>query len=94
MRLSPDRHLHSREHVLADDLSRMMLEPRRFAAYLGVAKMYYESELRALAKRVLTKPDLDPKNRGKYFFGALKGLPKKTSWLIGLRAGRRKKRRI
>lgn len=94
MRLEQDKHLHSREHLLADDLSRDMVEPRRFAAYLGVAKMYYESELRALAKRVLAKPDLDPKNRGKYFFGALKGLEKKTSWLKELRARRRKKKRI
>lgn len=81
MRITPDRHLHSREHVLADDLSRMMLEPKRFSAYLGVAKMYEEAALRALAKYVLRKSDLDPKNRGKYFFGALKNLSKKHSWL-------------
>jgi len=77
MKLTPDKHLHSREHLLADDLSRDMVEPRRFAAYLGVAKTYHESDLRALAKRVLAKPDLDFKNRGRYFFAALKGLPKK-----------------
>lgn len=88
MRLTPDKHLHSREHLLADDLSRMMLEPKRFAAYLGVAGMYHESDLRALAKRVAAKPDLDPGNRGKYFFGALKGLPKKSSWLRQLRRRR------
>ena len=81
MRFERDTHLHSREHVLADDLSRAMAEPKRFAAYLGVAKMYHESDLRALAKRVCAKPDLDPKNRGKYFFGSLRGLPKKPSWL-------------
>ena len=81
MRLTPDTHLHSREHVLADDLSQMMLEPKRFAAYLGIAKMYHESDLRALAKRVLEKRDLDPKNRGKYFFGALRGMPEKPSWV-------------
>lgn len=88
MRLAPDKHLHSREHVLADDLSRMMLEPKRFASYLGVAKMYYESDLRALAKRTAAKPDLDPANRGKYFFGALRGMPKKSSWLSELRRRR------
>lgn len=81
MRFTPDRYLHTREHVLADDLSRAMLEPKRFSAYLGIAKMYRESDLRTLAKRVAAKPDLDPKNRGKYFFGALKGLAKSTSWL-------------
>ena len=81
MRLTPDKRLHSREHVLADDLTRMMLEPKRFAAYLGVAKTYEESDLRALAKYVIRKSDLDPKNRGKYFFGALKGLQRKIIWL-------------
>jgi hypothetical protein len=91
MRLTPDTHLHSREHLLADDLSRMMLEPKRFAAYLGIAKLYHEADLRALAKRVAAKPDLDPENRGKYFFGALKGLPKKIVWVREL-AKRRKKR--
>ncbi|GEM_PF-6877125 len=72
MKLKSDTHLHSREHLLADDLSQMMLEPKRFAAYLGIAKLYEESELRALARRVLEKRDLDPKSRGKYFFGALR----------------------
>lgn len=93
MRLTPDTHLHSREHLLADDLSRAMAEPKRFAAYLGIAKMYHESDLRALAKRVLAKRDLELNNRGKYFFGALRGLPrlpvKKTRKKKPLRRGRR-----
>ena len=88
-----DKHLHSREHVLADDLSRQMLEPKRFAAYLGIAKMYYESDLRAVAKRVVQKPDLEVKNRGKYFFGALRGLTKKVPWLKELSRRRLKKMR-
>lgn len=97
MKFERDTHLHSREHVLADDLSRVMLEPKRFSAYLGIAKMYHESDLRALAKRVVAKPDLDPQNRGKYFFGALKGLAKRTDWLRKVRRrrlqrARRKKR--
>ena len=58
MRFEPDKHLHSREHVLADDLCRMMAEPKRFAAYLGIAKLYDESDLRALARRVREKEDL------------------------------------
>lgn len=78
MRLTPDKHLHSREHVLADDLSKIVAEPRRFAAYLGIAKLYYESDLRALAKYVCAKENLPADARGKYFFAALKGLPKKT----------------
>lgn len=93
MRLERSKHLHSREHVLADDLSHLMLEPKRFASYLGIARMYHESDLRALAKRVVSKPDLDPKNRGKYFFGALRGLPEKDSWLRELRRRRRTRER-
>ena len=93
MKLTPDKHLHSREHLLADDLSRMMLESKRFAAYLGVAKMYHESDLRALAKRVLEKRDLEPANRGKYFFAALKGLPKKYIFRV-IASSKRSWRRI
>ena len=74
MRLTPDTHLHSKEHLLADDLSRGLGEPKRFAAYLGIAKRYYEGDLRALLGRVLEKEDLPPEARGKYFFAALKGL--------------------
>ena len=91
MRLTPDTHLHSREHMLADDLSRMMLEPKRFSAYLGIARMYRESDLRALAKRVIAKPDLDPGSRGKYFFGSVRGLVKRADWLREL--GRRRRKR-
>ncbi len=77
VRLRRDTHLHSKEHVLADDLSRAMGEPARFASYLGIARLYYEEDLRALAHRVTEKEDLPFENRGKYFFAALKGLPKK-----------------
>lgn len=77
MRLTPDKHLHSKEHLLADDLSKVMAEPKKFAAYLGIAKLYYESDLRALARRILEKEDLPPETRGKYFFAALRGLNKK-----------------
>ena len=81
MKLQQDIHLHSREHLLADDLANMMLEPKRFPAYLGIAKLYNEDDLRTLAKRILEKRELEPKNRGKYFFGALKGLSKKIIWI-------------
>lgn len=92
MRLEPDKHLHSREHMLADDLSREMREPKKFAAYLGIAKLYYESDLRALARRVREKVErgeLPPEARGKYFFAALKGLYKKP----GVKFKRKKKKR-
>lgn len=76
LKISRSKNLHSREHLLAEDLSRQMLEPKNFAAYLGIAKLYSETELRSLAKRVLEKKDLSAGSRGKYFFGALKGLPR------------------
>jgi hypothetical protein len=79
MRLTPDKKLHSREHVLAEDLSQMLHEPKRFAAYLGISQRYYESDLRGLARRVREKIDLPVEARGKYFFAALKGLVKKPA---------------
>jgi hypothetical protein len=75
-----NKKLHSREHLLADDLSRMMAEPKRFASYLGISKLYNEDDLRALAKKVLEKRDLPLESRGKYFFAVVKTLPKKTIW--------------
>ena len=100
MRLTPDKKLHSREHLLADDLTTMMDEPERFAAYLGIAKRYYESDLRGLARRVMEKEDLPAEARGKYFFAALRGLtpiprPKKAKHpkkkVTHRRNGKRKK---
>ena len=92
MKFEPDKHLHSREHLLADDLSRLLEEPKRFAAYLGIAKLYYESDLRALARYVREKyenGELPSEARGKYFFAALKGLNKKS----GVKFKRKKKKR-
>ena len=66
--------LHSAAHLLADDLSKEMLEPDRFGAYLGIARRYYESDLRALARRVHEKENLPADARGKYFFAALRTL--------------------
>lgn len=77
MRLTPDTKLHSREHLLADDLSRALGEPKRFSAYLGIALRHHESDLRALLRYVLEKNDLPPEARGKYFFATLRGLPKR-----------------
>lgn len=93
MRLTPDKKLHSREHVLADDLTRLMLEPKRFAAYLGLAQLYDESELRALARRVTEKEDLPPAARGKYFFASVKGLRKKLGAKLKNSRRRRKKKK-
>ena len=88
MRFEPDKKLHSREHVLADDLSRSLGEPKKFAAYLGIAKRYYERDLRALARNVREKSDLSPDAYGKYFFACLRGLTPTSEFLA---AQRRKK---
>ena len=77
MRLTPDTKLHSREHLLADDLSRALGESKRFPAYLGIALRHYERDLRALLRYVLEKNDLPTEARGKYFFAALRRLPKR-----------------
>lgn len=89
--------LHSAAHLLADDLSREMREPARFGAYLGIARRYYESDLRALARRVCEKENLPADARGKYFFAALRGLPRTASakivrGLAPIRATRKKKK--
>lgn len=77
---------------MADDLSRSLQEEKRFAAYLGIAKLYHEADLRALAKYILQKEDLPVEARGKYFFAALKNLTKKPgAKLEKRRAGSKKK---
>lgn len=80
MRLQPDKKLHSREHLLADDLARGLGELKKFPAYLGIAQRFHESDLRSLLSRVLQKADLPMDARGKYFFAALRGLIKKSSY--------------
>ncbi|MBI4225074.1 MAG: hypothetical protein HY617_01965 [Candidatus Sungbacteria bacterium] len=93
MRLTPDKKLHSREHVLAEDLSMALGEPKRFAAYLGLAMRYHESDLRALSRYVLEKKDLPAEARGKYFFGSLKGLIKKPTTKKTIAKSAKKKNR-
>lgn len=92
MRLTPDKKLHSREHLLADDLSKMLGEEKKFAAYLGIAKRYHESDLRALARRVLEKHDLPAEARGKYFFAVLRTLPATPEARRKSRSKKKKKR--
>ena len=79
VKIKINKKLYSREHLLADDISKMMAETKNFAAYLGIAKLYREDDLRALAKRVAARKSLPVEARGKYFFAALKGLTKKTN---------------
>ncbi|TSD05142.1 MAG: hypothetical protein Greene071436_2 [Parcubacteria group bacterium Greene0714_36] len=94
MRFTKDPKLHSREHLLADDMSRMLGEEKRFAAYLGIAKRYYESDLRALARRVLEKQDLPQEARGKYFFAALRDKPQRPDAKRRKHKARKKKKRV
>lgn len=91
MRFEPDKKLHSREHVLAEDLSNLLGEPKKFAAYLGIAKRYYERDLRALARIVREKSDLPSDARGKYFFACLRSLAPTSEFLASLRAKKHSK---
>lgn len=90
VKFDPDKKLHSREHVLAEDLSQMLGEPKRFGAYLGIAGRYEERDLRAIARMVREKDDLPPEARGKYFFACLRGLPLTREYVLGMRAKKRK----
>lgn len=77
IRPKANKRLHSKEHLLAEDLSHLMCEPKKFAAYLGITQLYREDDLRTLARRVIEKNDLPLAARGKYFFASLKGLIKR-----------------
>jgi hypothetical protein len=83
--------LHSQIHLLADDLSEMMGEKQRFGAYLGIARRYRESDLRALARRVREKEDLPAPARGKYFFAALRGMTSVVSGRSKVDTGKKKR---
>ncbi|MEK7078398.1 MAG: hypothetical protein AAB911_02410 [Patescibacteria group bacterium] len=88
VKIKINKKLYSREHLLADDLSQAMLETKNFAAYLGIARIYHEEDLRALAKRVAARKGLPVEARGKYFFAALKGLNKKIKENVKNRNGK------
>ncbi len=45
--------LHSENHVLADELSRRLNEPKRFGFYLKMAEKYDHNVLRRIAGEVL-----------------------------------------
>lgn len=83
--------LHSAAHLLADDLSKEMREPDRFGAYLGIARRYHESDLRALARRIREKEDLPADARGKYFFAVLRTLPSRRITHKKKKASKQKK---
>lgn len=69
--LAINKKLHRREHVLADDLSRQMNEPKLFAKYLGLAMRYPEDVLRRMASEVMDSYNSDRTGKmhpGKLFF--------------------------
>ena len=47
------RFLHSENHLLADDLSKKLNEPKRFGFYLKIAEKYNHGFLRRIAGEVL-----------------------------------------
>ncbi|GAC1412550.1 MAG: hypothetical protein NVSMB66_1840 [Candidatus Doudnabacteria bacterium] len=47
------KHLHSPNHLLADELSKRMREPKRFGFYLKMAEKHDHSVLRRIAGFVL-----------------------------------------
>lgn len=48
-----DQHLHSADHVLADELTKKMNEPKRFGFYLKMATTHDHNVLRRIAGQVL-----------------------------------------
>jgi len=70
-KLMVNKKLHRREHVLADDLSRKLGEPKRFGAYLGIAMKYPEEALRRVAAESMESYRSDKTGKthpGKLFF--------------------------
>jgi hypothetical protein len=63
------RHLHSPNHLLADELSKKMNEPKRFGFYLKTAEKHNHNFLRKIAGEVL---EGNAKNKGALFTYLLK----------------------
>jgi len=55
-----EQHLHSKDHVLADELSSKLGEPKRFGLYLRMAKKYNHDFLRRIAAGILEKGAKNP----------------------------------
>lgn len=53
-------HLHSSSHILADELSNKMGEPKRFGFYLKMALKYDHNKLRGIAAKVLESKSRNP----------------------------------
>ncbi len=59
------RYLHSPNHLLADELSQRLRDPKHFGFYLKMATLYDHTLLRALAGQVLESVNVQ--NPGKLF---------------------------
>ena len=55
-----DPHLHSPAHVLADELSKLFGEPKKFAFYLGIATRVDHTVIRRIVGQVTEKPVENP----------------------------------
>lgn len=55
-----DPHLHSPDHVLADELCNMFGEKKNFAFYLGIAKRTNHAVIKRIAGQVLENPVKNP----------------------------------
>ena len=55
-----EKYLHSKDHVLADELSNKLGEPKRFGLYLRMAKKYNHDFLRRIAGDILEKGAKNP----------------------------------
>lgn len=55
-----DPHLHSPDHVVADELIRLFGEPKNFAFYLGIAKRTNHAVIKRIAGQVMEKPVKNP----------------------------------
>lgn len=60
-----DPHLHSANHLLADELSQKLHDPKHFGFYLKMATTHDHGLLRSLAGKVLESKDV--KSPGKLF---------------------------
>jgi len=60
-----NRYLHSPDHLLADELSRKLRDPKHFGLYLKMAALHNHDFLRKVAGEVLESKDV--KSPGKLF---------------------------
>ncbi len=62
-RPAKNRYLHSPNHLLADELSQRLHDPKHFGFYLKMATLYDHGLLRTLAGQVLESKDIKTPGR-------------------------------